>query len=459
MPRGGLPIVEQAPAETGACCAACAATPAPAAAARVSRPVIERDLDRLVTMAGLAVTLSFFVAALATWAGGSGPGRPLWLPLHLALAGGAATAVASVLPFFTAALAVARPAATWIRVLSIALVAGGAVVVSVSFAGGQPGLGAIGGSVYIAGVLGVGVAAFRPLHGSLGTRRRLVERAYAIALVHVAVSAAAATALLAGWLPIAGRWVAWKPAHAWLNLVGFVSLIIVATLVHLAPTVEGGRLQPRRSVTVAIGGLALGVPTIAIGYVLSVDALARLGGVLVAIGAMAVLVHAVVIWHSRGRWTTDPGWHRLTAWSLRAASGWFAAAMLVGAGRLLMFGADPQGWSISALVAPLAIGWILQVVVGSMTHLLPAIGPGDQAIHRVQRRRLGSVATARLLALNLGVAGLWAGHLAGSSAVTLAGALAVAAALLAAVVLAVLALAAGGPWQALRLAPSRPSRY
>ncbi|MGK2851508.1 MAG: hypothetical protein ACSLFN_11420 [Candidatus Limnocylindrales bacterium] len=459
MPRAGLPIVEQAPAETGACCAACAATPAPAATARVSRPTIERDRDRQVTMAGLLVTLGFFVAALATWAIGSGEGRPVWLPLHLALAGGAATAVASVLPFFTAALAVARPAATWIRVLSIALVAGGAVAVSVSVAGGQPGLGAVGGSAYIAGVLGVGVAAFRPLHGSLGTRRRLVERAYAIALVHVAVSAAAATALLAGWLPIAARWVAWKPAHAWLNLVGFVSLIIVATLVHLAPTVEGGRIQPRRSATMAIAGLALGVPTIAIGYVLSADLLTRLGGVLVAVGAMAVPVHALVIWRSRGRWTTDPGWHRLTAWSLRAAGGWFAAAVLVGVGRLLWFGADPSGWSLATVVAPLAVGWIIQVVLGSMTHLLPAIGPGDQAVHRVQRHRLGSLATARLLALNLGVAGLWAGHLAGSSGLVLAGALAVAAALLGAVALAVLALAAGGPWQAFRLASSQPSRY
>lgn len=439
MTRPGLPVVELAPAETGACCAACATESVPAVATRAPRPTIERDRDRQVTMAGLLVTLGFFLAALAAWADGSGPGSTLWLPLHLALAGGAGTAVASVLPFFTAALAVARPAATWVRVGSIALVAGGAAVVSATVAGGWPWLGAVGGVAYIMGVTGVGVAAFWPLRGSLGTRRRLVERAYASALVSVGVSAAAATAFLAGWLPVAERWVAWKPAHAWLNLVGFVSLIIVATLAHLAPTVEGTRIQPRRSARFAIVGIALGVPAVAIGYVTSADALARLGGVLVAVGAIAVPVHALAI--GRGRWTTDPGWHRMTAWSLRAASGWFAAAMLIAVGRLLWFGADPQGWALIDIAAPLAIGWVLQVVVGAIAHLLPAIGPGDHASHRKQRGRLGTLATARVLGLNLGVAALWAGHLANAAVLVLAGALAVATAILGSIALAVAALA------------------
>lgn len=444
MVRHGLPILEQASAETGACCAACAAVPAlPAlqAVTRSSRPVIERDRDRQVTMAGLLVTLGFFVAALVAWAGGSGPERPLWLPLHLVLAGGAGTAVASVLPFFTAALAVARPSPTWIRVASIALVAGGAALVSATFATGSWALAAIGGVAYIVGVAGVGVAAFRPLRGSLGTRRHLVERAYAIALVHVSVSVAVGTALLAGWLPVAERWIAWKPAHAWLNLVGFVSLIIVATLVHLAPTVEGTRIQPRWSARIAITGLALGVPIVALGYVSSTDLLARLGGVLAALGAIAVPVHARVV--GRGRWTTDAGWHRMTTWSLRAATGWFAAAMFVAAGRLLWFGADPQGWSLTTIVAPLAIGWVLQVILGSIAHLLPAIGPGDQTAHRVQRRYLGVGATVRVLALNLGVAGLWAGHLASAPVLVLAGALAVSLAVVGSIALSVSALATG----------------
>lgn len=446
MPRAALPIVEQAPADAGACCAACAGQSPGPTASLMSRPTIQRDRDRQVTVVGLLLTLGFFVAALFAWADAARSVRPVWLPLHLALAGGAGTAVASVLPFFTAALAVARPAATWVRVVSIALVSSGTVAVSATAIGGPPWLGALGGSAYIGGIVGVGMAAFRPLRGSLGTRRPLVERAYGVALVHVGLSVAAATALLGGWLPIAERWAAWKPAHAWLNLVGFLSLIILATLVHLAPTIEGGRIQPRRSAMVAIAGVAIGVQAIALGYVLAADPLTRVGGILVAIGAMAVPVHALGVWRNRSRWTTDPGWHRMTAWSLRAAGGWFGAAMLLGAGRLLWFGADPQGWSIATLAAPLGIGWILQVVLGSMAHLLPAIGPGDQAVHRTQRRRLGIAATARLLALNLGVAGLWAGNLADSPDVQLAGALSVAGAVLGSVTVSVAALAAGRAW-------------
>jgi nitrite reductase (NO-forming) len=67
-------------------------------------------------------------------------------------------------------------------------------------------------------------------------------------------------------------------------------------------------------------------------------------------------------------------------------------------------GANPAGWSLPALIGPLVIGGIAQILVGAMTHLLPAIGPGDQVRHAAQRRPLGRAATARLVALNAGAA-------------------------------------------------------
>ena len=79
-------------------------------------------------------------------------------------------------------------------------------------------------------------------------------------------------------------------------------------------------------------------------------------------------------------------------------------------------------------------------VLGSATHLLPAVGPGDSTAHRRQRAVLGRWATARLIVANGGVAGLAIGlplHLAavatggaillalglGSTAVLMAGAI------------------------------------
>jgi hypothetical protein len=54
-------------------------------------------------------------------------------------------------------------------------------------------------------------------------------------------------------------------------------------------------------------------------------------------------------------------------------------------------------------------GWMLQELVGSWTHLLPSVTPGDAAAHARQRRILAFVSRSRLVAWNAGVALLWAG--------------------------------------------------
>ena len=83
----------------------------------------------------------------------------------------------------------------------------------------------------------VGLAAFTSVRGANGPRRVLVERAYGLALVNVAVGATIATLLIGGNLEIGGAWGMLKPAHAWLNLIGFAGLVVQATLLHLAPTI------------------------------------------------------------------------------------------------------------------------------------------------------------------------------------------------------------------------------
>ena len=79
-------------------------------------------------------------------------------------------------------------------------------------------------------------------------------------------------------------------------------------------------------------------------------------------------------------------------------------ALAIATGRILWFGATPIAWSIESLAVPLVAGWIGQVLVGSWTHLVPAIGPGDQAAHALQRLRLGRGAAPRWLIWNAGTA-------------------------------------------------------
>jgi hypothetical protein len=121
------------------------------------------------------------------------------------------------------------------------------------------------------------------------------------------------------------------------------------------------------------------------------------------VGAAAVAVHMVAVARDHGRWTTDAAWHRFTRFSLRAGSVWFAVAVTVAAVRVLWLGADPAAWALDLVAVPLAIGWVLQVLMGSWSHLIPSIGPGEPVAHARQRRILGRAATIRLVALNAGV--------------------------------------------------------
>lgn len=406
-----LPVVQDAgPAADGACCAACAAAPA-ARPARLAgdRPVLDRDADRRITAAGLAVAIGFLVAAAAALV--AGPGRPsaLWLPVHLALAGGAGTAIAAVLPFFAAALSVAAPVRPAIRILGIAGVAAGAALVSVTVAVGDAFLAHVGGTIYLAGVAGVAAAVWLPTRRALGPRRPLVLGASLIALGTLALSATLAIVFLAGWEPVVERWASLKPAHAWLNLFGFLSLVIATTLLHLGPTVEGARIRERRSGRIALTGIAAGSAAVALGFAFGSDLLARVGAVAALAGAIAVPIHASVVARDSAPWSTDRDWHRMTTWSLRAAATWFALAMAVAAGRVVVLGATPAAWSLDAIAVPFALGWAIQALIGSWSHLLPAVVAGNAERRRTARRWLGWAAAPRLVMLQGGIAALWLG--------------------------------------------------
>ena len=423
-----LDVIEPAPAPDGA---------RPSAA----RPPIRRDLDRRITFAGLTVAAALLGSAAGAAAYSFATGQGVWLSLHLALAAAAGTAVASVMPFFTTALARVAPADPVPRVAAIGLVAGGALAVAVGVAGGMPPLAVAGGATYLGGLLVTAANAFLPLRSSLGFGLRVVPLAYGAALCCVLLGVALATSMVAGWQPVVADWAALKPAHAWLNVFGFLSVVIAATLIHLAPTVAGSRIRTRRSGSTALLGLALGAPIVALGFASGSDAMARAGALLEIAGAVALVGHGIGVQRDRGRWTTDAGWHRFAGVSLLAAPAWFLVAVGVATGPILVSGAAPSSWSIAALAGPLVIGWIAQVMVGSWTHLVPAIGPGDQAVHARQRRRLGWAATPRLAAWNGGLALVVVGVATGSAGIGTIGAAAVAVGLVVALGLLVASVA------------------
>jgi len=407
------------------------------------REPIRRDADRRITAAGLAISAIFLALAIGSAFLPAPERRGAWLPIHLALPGAATVAIGAVLPFFIAALAAARPGRPVVRIAVLGLLASGALAVSGGVGLGSGPLATAGGLLFIAGLVGLGWLLVSILGGALGPQRGLLPRAYAAAIANVIVGASLATLYVAGWTPVLEAWGGLKPAHAWLNVFGFVGLVISATLVHLYPTVLGTRISLRPSVRLALGGLGAGPATVALGYLLGSDPVARAGALVVLAGAAALLWFLGQAHRARGRWTTDAAWHRFSSWSLAAGAAWYAVGIALAAARVLAAGADPAGWAIDLVAAPLVIGFVLQVLVGSWTHLLPAVGPGDQPLHARQRTALAIAANARLAALNAGVGLLAIGLPGGLTPLVAAGGLAAAGALSAGVGLFARALLVG----------------
>ena len=380
----------------------------PAALRHRASPV-DRSSDRWVVLVAILASVAFLLAAIVAMFLPEIERRGAWLPLHLALAGAATTAISGVMPFFAAALAAAPPSDVRLRMVSVGAVALGAAAVALGVAGNLVWLAVAGGCGYVAGIMLTAGATVRPLARALGPSRGLVTQGYVVALGEVAVGASLATLYVAGWPPIVSDWALIKPAHAWLNLVGFVSLVIATTLLHFFPTVIGARIVPQLSARLTVVGLAAGAPVIALGIAISSDPVARLGAIAVISGATGLAVYVGRAWQSRARWTTDRAWHLFAIAGLVSAILWLEIGLAVAAGRVLAFGAEPAGWNVETIAGPLIVGWAGLAIVASATHLLPAIGPGDAATHARQRRRLGRWARMRLVLLNAGVLGLAVG--------------------------------------------------
>ncbi len=364
----------------------------------------DRRIDRRLTFAGLAIAIAFLIAAVVSLALPAAMRLGTWLPLHLALAGGAGTAIAAMVPFFAAALAVAQPAGAVLRGGSIGLVAAGGMLAALGRAAGMPELAALGAWLDVVGFAGVGLATAWPLRRAGGPRRPLTEAAYLVALANVVMGVTLAGLMLGGADAVADNWAALKPAHGWLNVFGFVCLVIAGTLVHFAPTVAGSRIRRRRSGVVAVAGLAAGVPLVALGYAAALGPVAQLGALSALGGAVALVVHGMQAHRDRAGWSTERAWHALTGISLLLAPAWLVVGVAMAASGIVVHGVDPVGWKLDQLLPPIVLGFVGQVLVGALSFLVPAVSPGSPERHARQRRRLGALSVARMIALNVGVA-------------------------------------------------------
>ncbi|MFJ2947162.1 multicopper oxidase domain-containing protein [Streptomyces sp. NPDC087226] len=185
-------------------------------------------------------------------------------------------------------------------------------------------------------------------------------------------------------------------AHEMINLLGWVGLTVAGTLITLWPTMlrtrvaDGAERAGRRALPILLAGLGAAVAAALLGP----PPLAVPGIVTYAAG----LVVAGIPWVREARAKTP---RSFAAWSVAAGSLWLAGSLLLLAGILLTTTSwITVGERTSLLTAPLAAGWIAQVLLGALGFLVPVVLGGGPTAVRAATAGLERAWPARLTVTN-----------------------------------------------------------
>lgn len=350
-----------------------------------------------------ALVVAWFVAAgVVTLAHRFVPAAG-WLMVHLLLLGGVSTAILLWSQHFAETL-LRRPApggraALWARLAG--WTAGAGLVTAGMITSLTPLVlaGAIVCGAVAVGHLAVLVLQRRGSARLLGNRFSHLVRYYllATAILPFGVALGVILARVDVSPDVAGRLYV---AHLITTMLGWVGVTVAGTLVLLWPTVLRTRISPRadaagrRALPVMLGGLLLALAAPAFGL----RVLAGAGALVVAVAIVMLGVHVV----AQARAASENGTAGTFAATSMAASlvwflvcvVWFGIAVSVAPSWTVVPGA------LTDLVAPFAAGFVAQVMVGSMSYLLPVVLGGGPAAQRWSIREMDRWGGARLVVLN-----------------------------------------------------------
>ncbi len=191
-------------------------------------------------------------------------------------------------------------------------------------------------------------------------------------------------------------------AHQGVNILGFVGLTAVGTLVTLWPTVLRTPMAPGQD---RHGKAALFIMCAAV----LVMTTGSLGGWwwLEAAGVLAELVGLIVIGVDLVRCAARKPPRDFPGYSMAAAVCWFAVwlcwlswTLLSRRGRLIQE-------DVTALTVPVVMGFLLQLLLGAMSYLMPMVMGGGPSIVRATNAKMHALGALRATAANAGLV-VWA---------------------------------------------------
>jgi len=324
---------------------------------------------------------------------------PRWLLLHLLFLGAITHSILVWSQHFADALLhnAVTQSDRRTRSVRLGMLSGGVLAVLIGVPGVHWGVVVVGGALVVLAVGWHGCSLARQLRRGLGSRFAVTIRYYvaAAALLPVGVTFGV---LMAHGLPM-GWHERLMTAHVVVNVLGWVGLTVLGTLVTLWPTMlrtriaEGAEQVARRALWPLLVGLVIAV----VGCLAGVRPVVGLGMVIYAAG-LTLLARPFVVATRRKAPVHFP------TWSVLAAVVWLTGlVVLLGA----MVALSPDWGSaherVETLTPAFAVGFGAQVLLGALSYLIPvSVGRGPAGV-RAANTVLDRGGALRLAVVNAGL--------------------------------------------------------
>lgn len=263
------------------------------------------------------------------------------------------------------------------------------------------------GSLLIIGVtlLGIAVAGHgvrlgRSLQKALPARFTVVVHAYVAAAILLLPGLFFGYLLATGLSP---RWhMAALGAHVSLNILGWVAVPIVATLLTLWPTILRAPLPSAAEVTARrFLPLLMLMPAIAALGAMLFGVNETVSRVVLTVGILGFVTCVVIIFIPLACTTWQLAKGSFPAMSVAAGASWLLTSIGATGFRVAVEGTEPVLTHLGDFLVPLLGGGIAQVLLGSLSYLLPVMVGGGPRPLRVRIARIDTWATWRIGIINL----------------------------------------------------------
>src|SRR5690606_13744079 len=349
-----------------------------------------------------ALVLAWFVAEAVLVVVHRFVPEAVWLMVHVLMLGAVSTAILVWSQHFAdTMLRRQAPGGRPLHVARLAAHTVGALLVLAGLLTEAWALVVAGGVLVAAGALTHAAVLALQARGALPSRFGGLVRYYVAAAVCLPVGVTFGVLMARGGAGTAAYGRGYV-AHVTLNVLGWVGLTVLGTLVLLWPTVLRTRIEPgadaaaRRALPVLLAGILVVLAACATGWL----PLVAVGAAVVLVGTGTVVRHLV----AQGRAAQRGAWG-FAAWSLAASVAWFAGSVAAFGVRV----AAAPSWAaaqdaVGGLLAPFVVGFAAQVLLGALTYLVPVVLGGGPARRRRTEAVVGAGGLYRVVVANGGLA-------------------------------------------------------